>query len=123
MISLFKILYQFFLYLTVNDIRLHSNDVVLTSYRFIQPPCAHALTSKQMITSTKELPKKTQAPWFLILIISDFYNQSPVGQIQQYEYLQFKEGAVASVDWSDGSVMPMNLNEVYLSTNGEIKFN
>ena len=35
MISLFKILYQFFLYLTVNDIRLHSNDVVLTSYRFI----------------------------------------------------------------------------------------
>ena len=123
MISLFKILNQFFLYLTVNNIRLHSNDVVLTSYRFIQPPCVHALTSKQMITSTEELPTKTQAPWFLILIISDFYNQSPVGQIQQYEYLQFKEGAVASVDWSDGSVMPMNLNEVYLSTNGEIKFN
>lgn len=73
-----------------------------------------------MITSTEELPTKTQAPWFLILII---YNQSPVGQIQKYEYLQFKEGAVASVDWSDGSVMPMNLNEVYLSTNGEIKFN
>lgn len=123
MISLFKILYQFFLYLSVNNIRLHSNDVVLTSYRFIQPPCAHVLKSKQMITSTAELPTKTQAPWFLILIISDFYNQSPVGQIQQYEYLQFKEGAVASVDWSDGSVMPMNLNEVYLSTNGEIKFN
>ena len=35
MISLFKILNQFFLYLTVNNIRLHSNDVVLTSYRFI----------------------------------------------------------------------------------------
>ena len=35
-------------------------------------------------------------------------------EIEEYCYLQFKQGVVTSVNWNDWPILPLNMDDVYL---------